>query len=404
MLVILYSFRPTTIQDSQTLVGALQDMQNYRNPYDDPYFLNGFVIAIPYNLIYSILGELLFIKFYVLANLIFLSFVIIDVIPKTVNRNQRFLIATLILLTSPVRAMVDSVQHSGVILGTIYLFLKLQNHSETPGLRVKKIVDWLLPLLLVVPFELKPQLVIPVLLVLLIRKSSQKLFYKFFGYEVFLHASISMYFKMPLDYFWLMRLSDRSSETTMDNTRENSIWSLVGAYFGHHTFLLFLSFFVYFVLLLVGGYFFRGKRISVPLYLTTSMFPILLSYVHTYDFVIISVLLGFLLGSQSNQIGREFLLLLLLLPTIQPSILKVAVVVAIYLSFQLLRNPRIQIGLALEIILAILFYFGLYYFIDEPAIQVNVLLSAVTILGWWLLIRYLPRPNLDSRELDLELE
>ncbi len=385
-LMLLYTYKANTMQDSQTLISAARDLHKNINPYLDPFFLNSFVISIPYHFAYSLLGEFIFVKLYVLANLTFLVLVLWDLIPKSISSNERFLAAFALLSTSPIRAMVDSVQHSGVVLGLIYLFLKLQQMVEDRSKNISSRSVWLMPLLLIIPFELKPQLLIPVLVVIFFRKNSRNVVFRFICYELILHISVSLVYRMPLDYFWVVRLLGRSSETTSSISRENSLWSVVGSISGHHTFWLFVSFAVYISVVLLTALKFRNRKIEFPVFLTTSLSPLLLAYVHTYDFAIISIMSMLMFSYRMNFIGRDSLLLLLLLPTLQFELRNFLIAAAIYMFFRVRKN-NLSSNYLLESTLTLALFLVINFFMEDTGTRVNLILSAIVVLAWVLFFR-----------------
>ena len=382
LVVFIYLGRVSGLQDSGTLMAAVQDMVNKKNPYLDPFFLNGFAIAFPYSFLKYVLGSLLFVRLYVLLNICLLVYVFFELSKKAFSLRNRLFLCLILLISSPMRAMVDSVQHTGLLIACIYfsfkIFLNLEGADQFVSLKKNLLASFLV----FIVFELKPHFCLFIILILVTKRKLRIVLLYFFVIFTVTHIGISISLKMPLDLYWIERLMGRSGETTMANSRENSLWTLFGTVLGYPVFWLVSSVLLFVVLIIFTLVRFRHKPFTMEYLIPVLIAPLSLAYVHTYDLLAVIFLLATSAQFAKSPKFSDGLWLLLLLPTLSRDLVLIGGSVLLFVLVSIVRHQRISSGSWFFYSLIITYYLLVDFYVSDVGLRVNILLSVITIYSF----------------------
>jgi len=274
--------------------------------------------------------------------------------------------------------MFASVQHTGVILGLLTLAFHISGNSVNLN---KKTTYFFAAISLLIAFEFKPQSAIPVLALFLIKKELRGIFKLWLATTVTLHLATSYFFRMPLDLMWIERLAGRSQVTAEVNAGENSIWILASSIFAQPRFWLVVSFVAYAVSTSYLVWFTSRAGRDRNLLIIALLIPLTLSYVHTYDYLAISILAAWLFirteGSYFGSLGT-FLFLLPTVATGSDMTIRILVALAAYLIFEFYRaaaGSRVEVSSLLLVICSSALYFLLSLIVKSENLRISILLS-----------------------------
>ena len=302
-----------SFHDFQTFIDAAGLLRNRTNPYSNEFFLNSFSLAYPLNLYSKLLPLPIGPVLWNLLNVLGIGISVLIISSQNLKNlhDIKFLfVFCLIIATSPARAMFASVQHTGVILGFLSISFYILNKKGTINAQKNQITA---SVLIFLAFEFKPQFVIGYLIALLFTKKDRLVTFFFSILILFIHSGVSILFKMPLDLFWLQRLLSRSESTTSQWSGDNSPWVLLGRFFGFEKGLIVASFLFFFLSILLN---IRLNRHSpLRLFIGSMLTPLGLSYLHTYDLMIISILVISYLVYGKYNFWLRISFVLLLIPT-----------------------------------------------------------------------------------------
>jgi hypothetical protein len=203
------------------------------------------------------------------------------------------------------------VQHNGVLIGIICGIALLIKHQEQYN---KNLVALFASSLLAVGFDFKPHIFLPFMIALLVNRNFKILLMCAFQLLV-AHLSYSFYFRMPLDLYWVERLTGRSEVTTDSNGGDNSFWVLLNSLVSFSEFWLVCGFIAYLLATILVVNKMKGELIEPKSVQLLMCIPLLLPYVHTYDFLVISLIITVVLMNQ-NSWALSATFLLLLVPTV----------------------------------------------------------------------------------------
>jgi hypothetical protein len=372
-----------TFHDAQTFLDAASLLGQGVNPYTNPFFLNSYVLAIPFSKFISLFPSPIGPIIWNLINVLGI-YILISYLTPAKSLPTRIWILTLVLAMSPSRAMFASVQHTGVILGLLSLsfnygkkFLIQRGHRNL----------LIASSCLFLAFEFKPQFAVPLLAVFFFNRKGRIIFYLWFSGTVVLHGITSLYFKMPLDQLWMERLAGRSQSTAEVNVGENSLWIIPSSVFGHPNLWLVVGFISY---LLGVIYLIRQTYINESehrVFLLILLVPLSLTYVHTYDYLALAILIGILFysHSSSNLVGLGALLFLV--PTVATRselYSNFAVSLALYLVFEAVRQLlgiKVQVRRILVAIAIASVYVSTFGLFSSENLRISVLLAVAAGLG-----------------------
>ena len=373
-------------QDSETLLGAANFLSLRLNPYENPFFLNGYILAPLAHILSSPFSQVNGARIYVIFNLALLALLVWDLC-RNLNSKKIFIIIFVVLTSSPTRAMAASVQHTGLILASSYFSYKIGFFYQ-PYTKASKFLKYtFLPVLLLIPIELKPQLMLPLIAVFLSQQKLRIHMISCLALGLILHLSLSFYLRMPLDKYWLMRLLHRSSETTGDDSRENSPWTLLGIFVGHPRIWLGLSSLIFLTLVIGLSYLVKSGVLTQNYFLFSFSIPLFLSYIHPYDLILSIIVVASLFVKAPAVRGSTFLLPLFLLPTIGTDRLLLLFSLSIFLLIWLTSEDRAAYLWFdfVELVLSLAVYLLFTHFTRDIGLRVNIHMS-ILIVGTLILI------------------
>lgn len=274
--------------DFKTFIDAYSLLKIGVNPYSNEFFLNSFTLAVPLNLFAKLLPVPLGPTIWNLLNVfgIFISSkILFSVKFQKVGFFRLLVVVSLIISTLPARAMFASVQHTGIILGLLsisYYLLSINNSK----LRMRN--EIVASVLILIAFEFKPQFALGYLFALLFSEKHRFVPLIALILGSVLHFIVSLQFRLPLDSMWIERVLNRSMVTTSQVSGDNSPWVLLSQWIGFQNEIVFISFLVYFIS--IGLNIFLNLNSPNRLFIGAMLTPLCLSYLHTYDLLIIAIL------------------------------------------------------------------------------------------------------------------
>jgi len=278
--------------------------------------------------------------------------------------------------------MAASVQHTGVILGCSYFSFRITSFWR-PRTKVQKFLKYAsVSFLLLIPMELKPQLMLPLIVMFVFHPKLRRYATSSLMLALLTHAMISLFFKMPLDEYWLKRLLSRSSETTGSKSRENSPWTLLGDTFGHPKIWLGLSS-LFFIVFIIGLVFFTRRRsLKINHFLLASTIPLTLSYIHPYDLILSVIVVASTFVTDSRPRGAMLLVSLFLFPTLSLDLSSFSFSLGIILLIWYTSGSKITHWRedGLELVSSLLIILAINVFTQDLGLRVNIHMS-VLILG-----------------------
>jgi len=368
-------------QDAETLIQAANSLSRRVNPYENEFFLNGYPLAIPAHIYSAIFPATIGARFYVLVNVSLVALLIWDVSKKS-DLRKVLLTVILVLASSPTRAMAASVQHTGIILGFSYLSFRIARSWE-PHTKFENLLKYTsVSFLLLIPMELKPQLMLPLIAVFIFHGELRRYAISSFVLAAFAHLMMSFYLQMPLDKYWVKRLLSRSSETTSSESRENSPWALMGDIFGHPRIWFGFSSACFFALIIGLAMILRRKSLTKTHFLLAFTTPLFLAYIHPYDLILSVIVVASAFVSDSKPRGATFLIALFLFPTLSMDLSSFSLSLGILLLIWYTSGARFTHWRedGLELVSSLLVYLAINLFTQDLGLRVNIHMS-ILILG-----------------------
>jgi hypothetical protein len=296
-----------SLRNSKLLVDAGKDILARRSPYSTPN---------PYGtwpgILYALLDYLSFstLTLYLIITLNLCGFVLL--IKYLVPKSNMLLIIVLSLLTSPVRALVSSVQNTGIIIGALILGIHLLNRFQASN---KQIFLHLSAFLFLFAFELKPQLALPLIALVTLQRRIFFLLVSFFFQMVFIRAVLDLWVGeiLELEQIRIWKIM-RTDELAVKE--QISPWKVLGHFIPIGIDWFLVSFILTAVLVLVVallGLRYQSRKLEV----IALAVPLASGYLHYYD---LFVLLIFIIASNLRpekgiSTGATFSLTFLALPT-----------------------------------------------------------------------------------------
>ena len=295
--VLFYRYRSQQ-GDFGDFIKAGELIWNQQNPYSELMYVNSPVSAVVFYLISRAVPLLLIPTFIQVLNVLGLLY-FFKVILKDSKHEIMLWVFFLLLFFNSTRALVANVQVTGLLLGLIATSLTLAKSSASSY----KVV---FPLWFAM--ELKPQLAIPFVLILLFNGKLHKAkAATLAAYYIFAHLLVHVKFGSSIDLLWIEKVISYSSNS-MREGYEISYWKGLAILSEQENFVKLLSQVVVLLSLILVVYLALKARISWAL-LVALLFPIQNSYLHLYDLVPASVLIAILyLGK--NTISLTFGLLI----------------------------------------------------------------------------------------------
>lgn len=224
-------------------------------------------------------------------------------------------ILTLVLITSPTRALVGNVQHTGIIYFFIFLAYSLQTKNRSTKNNVIPFIlyRFVIVFSLVMAIEIKWQIAIPFIICWIFKERDFALGFSVIGLLILLRAFIDLWVGRILELdqleVWKVQRSDHQAII-----EQVSFWKVITRITSSEIDWFQISFILYLLLILANIYFVfqNGSRNSLVFAI---FIPISIAYLHLYDVVIISILAGFLCMRFITTRGVVFSISLLILPT-----------------------------------------------------------------------------------------
>jgi hypothetical protein len=380
-LIFRLVLRVNGYQDAETLIQASNSLSRRVNPYENEFFLNGYLLAIPAHIYNALFPVVTGARLYVLINIALIALLIWDLLRKRAL-SKIILVVIMVLASSPTRAMAASVQHTGIILGCSYISYRVASYWEAHT-KVQKFLKYAsVSFLLLIPMELKPQLMLPLIAMFIFHPKLRRYAISTLILASFAHLILSLYLQMPLDKYWLERLLSRSSETTGSESRENSPWTLIGDVFDHPRIWLGFSS-VFFIVLIIGLVAItRKESLTENHFLLAFTIPLILTYIHPYDLIASVILVASTFVSDSKPRGASFLIALFLFPTIGWDLLSFFLSLWVFLFIWYTSGVRFSHWRkdGIELVSALLIYFLINSFTQDMGLRVNIHMS-ILILG-----------------------
>ena len=242
-------------------------------------------------------------------------FALLSFILNDTNLITRLQVFSIVLLTSPIRALVASVQHTGIIFGLLILGYYLASKQIQRGLLSNSPVlkNILASLCFALSLEIKWQLALPFILVLGIASSNTKLLFFTVLSIAFMRVGIDLWVGrvLEIDQLNVWKIQKLDSQAISEQV---SPWKFLGYIFPISLDWFTVSFIVY--LLLICLLIFKIPRIELRAALFFSLLvPIITAYIHLYDIVILPILLTYWALLKFKSFPNVFNLGLMLLPT-----------------------------------------------------------------------------------------
>ena len=335
LLTFMLVQKVESYQDAETIIKASDYLEKRINPYENEFFLNGYILTIPARIYRTLFPVEIGARLYILVNLALIGLVIWHMFRKR-GFDKIILVLLIVLMSSPTRAMIASVQHTGVILGCSYFALTLAQTLEPQSKFLKITKTFATSLLLLIPIELKPQLMLPLIAVLFFQKKFRKCMFLTLTIAFFVHLLFSLKYRMPLDFYWVERLLSRSSDTTGIDTRENSPWALISSFTANENLWLVVSFMV-FIFMIVGLVIHSKNRfLQNNIFVIAFLIPLVLSYIHPYDLILPVLVFAQKFVFEPFSRGSVFMISLFLFPTLsfnwQTFLFSVSIVLYLWLN------------------------------------------------------------------------
>jgi hypothetical protein len=314
---------------------AGQKILNGVNPYVESEFANSPVTAVTTHLIGSVIPTALFLVVIQVLNIIGI-FVFAKYVHSYFDLSDKSaLILFLVTLTISYRALIANVQLTGILLA---LFAISQKSIEKPG-KLPKLAGYFAILF---AFELKPQIVLPLLLIIFLNKRDY--FLKFLTTLVTAgcHIVLNFYYGSILEILWIEKILAFSNKSFLEGP-EISLWKAV-AYFSQtlsFTKLLSTIFLLVFYLFLVV-LIFRKPKSALIVGLAA---PFIGSYAHMYD--LLGLFIVFLALNKRNNSLSIPIILLLVVPY-ESSILTLIVCSCLVLILIQFTNGKIRFVYEIE--------------------------------------------------------
>ena len=278
-LLNFYLFR-SQLHDFGDFIKAGELIWNQQDPYSQLMYVNSPVSAVYVYLLSKVFFFLHFPIIIQILNIVGLYFFLNQVLRPSLS-NSIFLAFALLPFTSPARALFANVQVTGLVLGLLAFAIFLSRRSKP---------EFLVAVPMWMAAELKPQMALPIILILVFeRRLNLKRIAFLSSYVVVAHIIVNLRFGSLLDLEWIRKLL-RYSDSSYKEGYEISYWKPLAIYTGQEGVVKILSLatIIIFILFIIN-FSLKGK-ISYAI-LMSLLFPLQNSYLHVYDLVPIALVL-----------------------------------------------------------------------------------------------------------------
>lgn len=377
-----------SLRNSKLLVDAGKDILNGRSPYSTPN---------PYGTwpgtLYALLDYLSFstLTVYLITILNLCGFALLA--KFLVSTSNLRLVLILSLLTSPIRALVSNVQNTGIILGSLIIGIHLLNRYEASRSRA---LLHLSAFFFLFSFELKPQLALPLIALVILQRRTFSLLVSFISQMVIIRVLLDLWVGKVLEVeqirIWkIMRIDPLAVKEQI------SPWKVLGYLLpaGVDWFIVSFVFTVMLVLIVaLLGLRSRSKHLEV----IALVIPLTSGYLHYYDlFVLLIFVIAANLRPERKLLdGSTFSLIFLALPThlgthfVLSEILLVVVInifLAVYVGF----DTRSVLLRLIESVFAVAMTSAFSSAFDSLELALSFLLTIVFFLQSKSIARYFKR-------------
>lgn len=205
---------------------------------------------------------------------------------KTVTKNvpifNVYLAIIALSISIPFRALISNVQVTGIVLGLLSLAITLANKKTSATVLLGYII-------MGCALELKPQVSLPFVFVLVYKNWNLSILLKTIGFYALLHFIVSIRFGSFIEILWLEKLSQFSEKSFLPGY-EISIWKFFVTLSNQITYIQALStlaLVLYFITLIK-----MRNRSTQSLLLIATLAPLVGSYSHMYDLVPIILMIS----------------------------------------------------------------------------------------------------------------
>jgi len=296
-----------SLRNSGLLVDAGKNIFHGQSPYTNPN---------PYGswpgILYATV-DYLFLSSVTVYILIILNLCGFAILAKYLLPNSNlYLVLTLAFLSSPVRALVASVQNTGIILGSLIIALLMLNKFETTKTKIYLHIS---AFFFLFAFELKPQLTLPLIALVLVQRRIFLLLFSLVLQFVLIRVLLDFWLGEILEFkqieIWKLMRKD-----PLAMREQISPWKVAGHFFPNAVDWFAISF-IFTVTLILVLVFFGIRSQSRKLEVVALTIPLTSGYLHYYDLLVllIFVIAYILLPPRDLLPGAVFSFTFLALPT-----------------------------------------------------------------------------------------
>lgn len=278
---LILQFDWVNARDASVYSGAITNLLNGINPYEDGVFRGGLFGAVPLFLIAQITPlayeAIVFLLLNVIGTILFLRVVLLP------SRSLKNLIVYLIVVySSSSREGLNTIQITGIILGLLAIIIKCYGYENT--IRKQLPMQILSISAAAIAIDLKPHFVGPALLIYFIRFKLLKIGLLVFSLIAISHFVIDVVFKTWFTLDWArLLLSLAGREVSPSRAEFVNVWSIFSSFTGDIRVLNFIP------MILILGIFLVTLRIGIigKLFMWAIGFalPLLSTFNHYYDYL-----------------------------------------------------------------------------------------------------------------------
>jgi hypothetical protein len=286
--VIIYRYR-FQMGDFGDFAKAGKMIWGNTDPYSQLMYVNSPVSAVvTYGL--SIALPFLFVPaFWQLLNILGLFFFFRTILKSDFHRSLP-VVFSIFAFFNVTRALFANVQVTGLVLGLIAIGMTLIKHRRSA--LISMIPIWLAA-------EVKPQLAIGFIAILLFQGKVQKLRIFYLSFLVVLsHAMVEVKFNGEINRLWVEKLL-RYSTGSLEEGYEISYWKSLAIYSGQISSIRVVATLFLVATFMAIVYFALKRRLEIALFLAL-FFPFQNTYLHLYDLAPIGILFILVLNSSRS--------------------------------------------------------------------------------------------------------
>lgn len=292
LLGVVYYYRNEGVRDLGYYQEAGKVLAVQGNPYADLAWRSGPVGTIFLHFAFGAFpNEVKIVLFQLISVMGFL--LLVKPFLKGLNLLQLNFLFSAIILSAPVRETLSAKQLTGLIAMAIALsitpILMRENLSRKQCIFA--------PLVLAIALDLKPHILIPLLIMMIFYKSGLKLILMSVTLLAFMHIAISVYCKKFLLFEWFNNIKDLGNSLGRDG-ESVSLWKILIIADISENLVVYISATFQIVILFLGLYLLKRKMILFAI-LIVMISQSLGSYVHIYDFALVSTLMLLLITKKN---------------------------------------------------------------------------------------------------------